>query len=231
MASKCAFWLLVLSIGFAAGVSSGQEAAPNAAQVKPPAEDWKPLFDGKTLGGWKETPFIGRGKVTIQDGAVTLGTGVMTGITWTKDFPKINYEVRLEAARLQGGDFFSSITFPVHDSYCTLVVGGWGGMLVGLSSLDTYDASENETTVMYPFKRGQWYALRLRVIDGEIDAWINDELVVAANIVGREVSLRPGDIEQSIPFGFASFNTTGAVRKMEYRLLPTVAEAEPAKPQ
>lgn len=195
------------------------------AQDAPPAE-WRPLFDGKSLAGWKETPFIAKGKVTIQDGSITLGTGFMTGINWTKDFPKANYEVRYEAARIQGNDFFAALTFPVHDSNCTWIVGGWGGMLVGLSSLDTMDASENETTVMHLFNRGQWYSLRLRVTDEQIDAWIDDEQVISVNIVGREVSLRPGEIEKSVPLGFASFGTTGTLRKIEYRLLPA-AEAKP----
>ncbi len=195
------------------------------AQDAPPAE-WRSLFDGKSLAGWKETPFIAKGKVTVQDGSITLGTGFMTGINWTKDFPKANYEVRYEAARLQGSDFFAALTFPVHDSYCTWILGGWGGMLVGLSSLDTMDASENETTVMHLFNRGQWYSLRLQVTDSQIDAWIDDEQVISVNIVGREVSLRPGEIEKSVPLGFASFGTTGALRKIEYRLLPA-AEAKP----
>src|SRR5215472_872521 len=72
------------------------------AAAQTPAGQWQSMFDGKTLKGWKETPFTGRGKVTIEDGTILLGAGHLTGITWTGDFPKSNYEVRLEAARLQG---------------------------------------------------------------------------------------------------------------------------------
>ena len=102
-----------------------------------PAPAWQSIFDGKTLNGWKETAFRGHGTVTIESGALILAPGApMSGVNWTGAFPKTGYEVRFEAARLQGSDFFASLTFPVGDSFCTLVLGGWGGDIVGLSSID-----------------------------------------------------------------------------------------------
>ena len=72
-----------------------------------------------------------------------LGLGApFTGVVWTRDFPKDNYEIRWEARRVQGGDFFASLTFPVGNSFCTFVNGGWGGDIVGLSSIDGWDASD-----------------------------------------------------------------------------------------
>src|SRR5262245_8864845 len=35
-------------------------------------EAWKPMFDGVSLKGWKETPFSGKGKVSVADGAIVL---------------------------------------------------------------------------------------------------------------------------------------------------------------
>ena len=84
----------------------------------------------------------------------------MTGITWTGEFPRSNYEVRFEAARLQGNDFFASLTFPVEDSFVTWVTGGWGGDIVGISSIDGWDASDNETRTYFNFENGRWYAMR-----------------------------------------------------------------------
>ena len=56
----------------------------------------------------------------------------MTGVTWTGSFPRSDYEIRFEAARLAGNDFFATVTFPVQNSFCSLVTGGWGGDIVGL---------------------------------------------------------------------------------------------------
>ena len=74
-------------------------------------------------------------------------------------FPKTNYELRLEAMRADGHDFFAGITFPVNDSHCSWIVGGWGGSIVGLSSLDDMDASENDTSISRNFQTGRWYTL------------------------------------------------------------------------
>jgi hypothetical protein len=187
--------------------------------------EWRPLFDGSSLEGWRETPFSGRGKVVVEKGAIVLGKGVLTGVTWTREFPKFNYEVRMEAMRVDGYDFFAGITFPVHDSFCSWINGGWGGMVVGLSSLDAMDASENDTSIRRNFESGRWYALRLRVLEDRIQAWIDEEAVIDAYIGTRLVGLRPGEIELSTPFGVASFSTVSRIRKIEYRLLSSAAVA------
>jgi hypothetical protein len=184
------------------------------------AQQWQPLFDGKSLQGWRETAFTGRGRVRVDKGTIVLGAGnPLTGITRTVPFPKSNYEVRFEAARLEGGDFFASLTFPVRDSFCTWVTGGWGGDIVGLSSLDGWDAADNETRTYFNFEQGRWYKLRLRVTDRRIQAWIDEQSIVNLEIEGRSVGLRYGEIKLSAPFGFASYATTGGLRKIEYRLL------------
>jgi hypothetical protein len=184
------------------------------------AGEWQSLFDGKSLKNWRETPFTGRGEVRVESGTVALGGGSpMTGITWTGSFPRVDYEVRFEAVRRQGGDFFASLTFPVGDSFCTWVLGGWGGDIVGLSSLDGWDASDNETRNYVNFENGQWYKMRLRVTAGRIQAWIDEQPIVNVEIGGRSISLRLGEIKLSAPFGFASYNTTSALRAIEYRML------------
>ena len=195
-------------------------AAGQAASAPPKTGEWQSLFDGKSLRGWRETPFTGRGRVHVANGTIVLGSGKpLTGITWTGSFPRSNYEVRLEAVRLEGSDFFASMTFPVQDSFCTWVTGGWGGDIVGLSSLDGWDASDNETRSYFTFENGRWYALRLQVTDDRIMAWIDEQVIIRVVITGRSIGLRPGEISRSAPFGFASYATSGALRKIEYRLL------------
>ena len=182
--------------------------------------EWQPLFEGKSLAGWKETPFTRHGTVKVEDGSIILGTGYLTGVNWAKDFPKSNYEIRLEAKRIQGSDFFAGITFPVKNSYCSWIVGGWGGQVVGLSNIDGYDASENETSISRTFESGRWYSLALRVTDNWIQAWIDNEKLIEISLEGKKIDLRPGEIELSVPFGIASYSTVAALRKIEYRTIP-----------
>ncbi|HMC58467.1 MAG TPA: hypothetical protein VKJ01_04680, partial [Candidatus Solibacter sp.] len=101
----------------------------------------------------------------------------------------------------------------------TWVNGGWGGDIVGLSSIDGWDASDNETRAYFTFETGRWYAFRLQVTDDRIMAWIDGRPIVNVEIRGRSVGLRYGDIKLSAPFGFASYNTGGRLRKVEYRTL------------
>jgi hypothetical protein len=191
--------------------------APLAAQQ---ADGWQTLFDGKSLQGWHETAFTGHGEARVENGIVVLGAGnPMTGITWTGSFPKSDYEIRFEAVRQAGNDFFASITFPVADSFCTWVLGGWGGDIVGLSSIDGWDASDNETRSYFTFENGRWYTLRLEVSSGRIKAWIGDNMIVNADIQGRAIGLRHGEIKLSAPLGFASYLTRSGLRKIEYRML------------
>ncbi len=179
---------------------------------------WQPLFDGKSLQGWRETPFTGHGAVKVENGAMVLGAGApMTGVTWAGPFPKTNYEIRFEASRVEGGDFFASLTFPAGDSFATWVLGGWGGDIVGISNIDGWDASDNETRSYFTFENGKWYTFRLQVTDARILAWIDERPIVNVEIGGRNVSLRFGEMKLSAPLGFASYGTTGAVRKVEWR--------------
>src|SRR4051812_34950424 len=82
---------------------------------KPAELQWTSLFDGKALGKWSSANFGGEGEVKVENGAIMLPAGVtLTGVTYTgDDYPKMNYEISLEAQKVDGGDFFCGLTFPV----------------------------------------------------------------------------------------------------------------------
>ncbi|MGZ8937620.1 MAG: ThuA domain-containing protein [Limisphaerales bacterium] len=184
--------------------------------------NWKALFNGKDLSGWFTNDFAGGGEVRVEDGKIVIGTGVaLTGIKRTNGFYNSNYEVEIEAMKVEGGDFFCGFTFPVKEAHATLIVGGWGGSLVGFSSIDGMDASENEFTQYMRFEDNKWYTIRLRVTDSKIQTWIDNERMIDADITGREISMRAGEIESSVPFGIATFQTTAAIRAVKIRQTPT----------
>ena len=177
------------------------------------------MFDGETLDGWELIEFGGEGDIEVVDGEIRMDPGdPLTGICVTEDteLPTSNYEISLEGMKLDGHDFFSAVTFPVTDSFCTLVVGGWGGQLVGLSNLDGQDASSNHTRVMRKFEKDRWYAIRIQVLPDRITAWIDDEKLVDESIEGVEVSIR-GDIIGTTPLGITSFQTYSSIRNIKLR--------------
>jgi hypothetical protein len=180
------------------------------------------LFDGKTLGNWKITDFGGQGKVYVKDGSIYMEQGNdMTGITWAGPLVRMNYEITLEAMRVSGSDFFCGLTFPVNDNCCSLILGGWGGTLCGLSNIDYYDAANNETTRFVSFENGKWYHVRLRVVPNHIQAWLQEEgqePLVDIDITGRKIDTR-AEVDLSQPLGIATWQTAGAVRNIELRKL------------
>ena len=180
---------------------------------------WTPLFDGNQLGQWKSTKFGGEGDVTIKGKSIHMAFGnSLSGITYNGKLPTTNYEIRLEAQKVDGIDFFCGLTFPVAKSHCTFVVGGWAGGVVGLSSIDGFDASENETTKYMVFKKGVWYKIRVRVEPNRIRTWIDDKMIVDVDIKDLKSDPRP-EVDLSKPLGISAYETKAALRNIEIRPL------------
>ncbi len=186
------------------------------------------LFDGSTMKGWVQSGFEGETAVRLVNpfrdgrGAIVIEAGTtLNGITWTRggELPRMNYEVSLETMKLAGGDFFCSLTFPVGREAATLILGGWGGTLVGVSSIDNNDAAENETTQGMAVDLERWYRVRVRVTEAKLEIWLDDEKIVDFETAGRKFSLRPGEIQKSLPLGVATFMTKAAVRDIRNRRL------------
>ena len=181
--------------------------------------EWVNLFDGRSLAGWRTSDFAGNGQVQIENGRIQLDFGQpLTGLSYAGELPRSGYELEVLAARVDGNDFFCGLTFPVGEGYATLIPGGWGGSLVGLSCIDGADASANETTSFRRFARGQEVRLRVRVTNAKVKAWIDDEQVVAVRRDGHQFSVRP-EMTPTRPLGLSSYMSRGSVSLVRIRSL------------
>jgi hypothetical protein len=191
-----------------------------AQSVRPTESGWEPLFDGKTLEHWKPSKFVGQGAVRVEKGTIVLEAGNdLTGITWSgAALPTTNYELVLQAMRVEGSDFFAGITFPVDKSFCSLILGGWGGQVVGLSSINDLDASENSTSQSREFEKQRWYTVRIRVTPEKIESWLDDRQIITQELKGNRIGVRL-EVEASEPLGIASWRTKGAIRDIRLRRL------------
>ncbi|HLX61482.1 MAG TPA: DUF1080 domain-containing protein [Planctomycetota bacterium] len=207
----------------------------SAEDKKPPAEvpaktEWKVLCDGKSLKDWKVTPFGGEGAVKSEDGAIVMQRGTeLTGINWDgAALPKQNYEVELEAKRIDGSDFFCGLVFTVGDSQCSFVAGGWGGGTVGLSAVDGMYADDNATTTIQAFDDNRWYKIRLRVSENHIQAWIDNKRVVNLATAGKQISVHPA-VAQLKPLGVSCYSSIAAVKNIRIRDLTKEESVEVPK--
>jgi 3-keto-disaccharide hydrolase len=177
------------------------------------------LFDGKTLKKWEIVDFGTKQDVSVKNGQLIIGVGNdMNGAIYKGEIPKSNYEITLDAMRVEGSDFFCGLTFPVKKDFCALILGGWGGGLCGLSCLDGMDASENDSADHYEFKNKKWYHIKLRVTDDQIDAWLDKKHLIDVDYTNRLISLRL-ESELCKPLGFATWRTKAALKNIRLRKL------------
>lgn len=180
------------------------------------------LFDGKTLGNWKRTQFGGEGPVEVEGGKIIVHAGdSLSGINWTGPaLPTDNYEIELDAVKLDGSDFFVGLTFPYKKDFASLILGGWGGGIVGLSSVNGNDAANNEYASSRDFKKNQWYHVRLRCTPSKIQAWLDEESEPFLDVptTDKTISTRT-DIDAAKPLGLSTYQTTAAYKNITLRKL------------
>ena len=130
--------------------------------------------------------------------------------------------------RVDGNDFFCGLTFPVGERFCSLVVGGWSGGVIGLSNINGRSAVENETTQFRDFKRDRWFAIRLAVTGGKIEVWIDKARIIDLATRGKKLSIW-WEQEPALPFGIVTWVTKGVVRNIRVRSIEPKDAKEAAK--
>ncbi len=183
------------------------------------------LFNGKTLDDWQVLDAGGSGRVEVDEGQMLIGSGEsLTGAIYkhTEKLPVTNYEITLEAQRVEGNDFFCGLTFPVGNlkTCATLVCGGWGGSVTGISCIDGLDASENSTGHYRKFDDKKWYKIKVRVTPETIIVWANEEKIIEVEIKGRKINLRSGPIEEFAPLSLTTYQTSAAIKNVVITPIP-----------
>lgn len=182
------------------------------------------LFDGKSLDDWEMVDIGASGAVELEGGVMIINQGdSISGAVYKKaaSLPVTNYELSLEAKRLEGVDFFCGLTFPVGSvkTCATLVCGGWGGAVTGISSIDNLDASENATSSFVRYEDNQWYAVKVRVTPENLSVWLDGKHIIDQDLKDKKVSVRPGPIESYLPLSLTTFSTTAAIRNIKLKVI------------
>ena len=197
------------------GASLGCASAPDVMSLEVGQE--AELFNGRDLTGWNvltKEYFDAPGKVNVKDGAMILGAGSdMTGVQWAGEVLKDDYSISLEARRVDGSDFFCGLTFPIGESYVSLILGGWGGSAVGLSNINDMSAIENQTSQMVEFVQNKWYSIEVRVTEGRVRVRLDDKEIIDHKIKDQRFTIWP-QMEPTHPLGVATYGTVGAFRRI-----------------
>ena len=199
---------------------TGESEAKPAFQ--PEAKQSIDLLEQDSLDGWETANFGGERECTVESGVLNIEAGYpLNGVVTTReDLPVDQFEISLEAKRVEGVDFFCGLTFPVGEGHCTFIVGGWAGAIVGLSCIDGKDAARNETKTLMNFEDDQWYRIKIRV-DSHVTAWIDDQQVAYVARAGKEFTLR-NETLVTRPYGLCTFETTAQYRNIKLtKLSPT----------
>ncbi|MGI9516504.1 MAG: 3-keto-disaccharide hydrolase [Pirellulaceae bacterium] len=201
-----AFGRVALCVALLAGVPTGN--AQTNDQPADPVPEFQPLFDGQSLAGWKIADFGGRDDVEVRDGEIVVGMGYpLAGIIFDGDPPAVdNYVLELSACKREGTDFFCCVTFPVRDQSCSFVLGGWGGTVTGISSVNGELASDNATRTLRRYERDRWYHVRITVQGNQLVCHIDDEQVVDLDLQDVELTVHPA-LEHCQPFSICAFET------------------------
>ena len=131
----------------------------------------------------------------------------------------------MEAMRRNGADF-ASMHFPVGDEKCNLVVGGFGGDILGLDFPAPQRANNNETTHPIAFEANRWYTIRLRVSDDRVEGWIDSDKKIDFERRGRNfASPHFMDAGWDGPLAAYAWNGAAAIRSIRIRQLKPSLES------
>lgn len=168
---------------------------------------------------WQSVSFGGEGEVEFgADGVLMRFGSPLTGVRWTGDELPAAYEIEVRAVRLDGNDFFCGLNLPIGPDAATVVLGGWGGALCGLSCIDGMDASMNATRSFQNFERGRAHLLRVRV-DGRQVAATVDGIELFQHTRGEgALSLRT-EVEPVGRLGLTCFQTSARIEAVRWRPL------------
>jgi hypothetical protein len=182
---------------------------------------WQELALQEGPEGWESVIFGGEGEVEFDGESIRMGFGSpLTAVAWqgAAELPD-EYEIEVVAARLDGSDFFCALNLPIGEQRASVVLGGWGGALCGLSCVNGEDASMNATRSFRGFDRGQSYRLRVRVDAIQVQAWVDDELLFAQTRDGVEFSLRT-EVSPAGRLALSCFQTSARIDAVRWRRLP-----------
>jgi hypothetical protein len=155
------------------------------------AQQWRPLFNGKDLSGWKQ--LNGKAKYAIENGEI-VGTTVFgepnSFLATNKDYGDfvLEFDYKVDST-MNSGVQFRSLSKPevmngrVHGYQYEIDPSrrGWTGGIYDEARRDWIYTMDLNPATKPAFKQGQWNKARIECIGNNIRTWING--VPAAHVI------------------------------------------------
>jgi hypothetical protein len=183
----------ILALTLAVAASSAFAAAPNTLTAAEKAAEWKLLFDGRSLEGWRgyKTEAVGEGW-KVQDGALVLTAAKAGDLVTVAEFG--DFELALEWKISSGGN--SGVIYRVglgeSASYRT---GPEYQVLDNEKAKDNKEGNHLAGTLYdigpeaprdLPKPVGEWNSSRIVVRGWNVEHWLNGVRVVALDLKSPE---------------------------------------------
>ena len=173
----------VFAIAAASGLSLAGASIPASMLASPLAGDWRPLFDGKTTGGWRgfRQARIPAGW-TVVDGALTR-TGEAGDIITVEEFS--NFELEFEWKITPGGN--SGIHYRVTEEDVEMWMAAPEYQVIDDTGYPGELAPAQKTGANYALHpparsaarpAGEWNAARILANGSHVEHWLNGVKIV-----------------------------------------------------
>lgn len=192
-----------------------------------PAAPWQSAMPTPENPRWQMIDFGFNSEPTATAQALVIPSSErVSGLSFNGDLDALlgqsrdHYEIALQARRTWGNDLFLGLTFPLgRQDAASLVLGGWGGGICGLSDADGQSANANPYKSIRNFENGRWYKVRLRVTPSQVQAWLDGEaLFTVERAQVKHFSVR-SEVEPTAPLGLFTFATSAEIKDVRARQL------------
>jgi hypothetical protein len=185
---------VTLAAALAATISLGAAAAAQAPNQPPPADQrtgWTPLFDGKSLDGWRayKRPDATGTRWVVKDGLLCLDPGDKTDTRGARDIvsttPYAQFELAWDWSVSAGGN--SGVKYFVLEDRES-AIGHEYQVIDDAKHPDAKVGPHRQTAALYdvfpaanrPSKpAGEWNTSRVVVRGADVEHWLNDTKVLA----------------------------------------------------
>jgi len=208
-----------------AGTKFAESIREEAASLKLHLEDatggWVRLFDGKTLEGWRAFdahPFAHQGRMDVKDNEILFEKGGPgTGIQYTGDLPRGDYELSLEVMSHSKIGGFLIIAFPIDTSATMVGIDAREDGKIG-AGMNVVSESEKKIVAKTKFEEGRWYRIRVRVTKSRVLVLLDEEKLF--DWARPQQSFRmPLQWAALVPLGIGNYDTVTSVRNIMVRRL------------